>query len=84
MGTIDEDPEEAMARTADRKLSIACSGCSSLRPRSTLSASDIMFDLLVLLISTGMEKDRRRFWKQSRARAGSPRRSPSVRSPGWA
>jgi 5-methyltetrahydrofolate--homocysteine methyltransferase len=59
LGTIDEDPEEAMARTADRKLSIAQRMFKLATEKHGLSPSDIMFDPLVLPISTGMEKDRR-------------------------
>ncbi len=59
LGTIDEDPEEAMARTADRKLSIAQRMHKLATEQYGLDASDLMFDPLVLPISTGMEKDRR-------------------------
>ncbi len=59
LGTIDEDPEEAMARTADRKLSIAQRMYKLATERHGLDPSDLMFDPLVLPISTGMEKDRR-------------------------
>lgn len=59
LGTIDEDPEEAMARTADRKLSIASRMFKLATEKYGLKASDLMFDPLVLPISTGMEKDRR-------------------------
>lgn len=59
LGTIDEDPEEAMARTADRKLAIAQRMYQLATEKYGLAASDLMFDPLVLPISTGMEKDRR-------------------------
>lgn len=59
LGTIDEDPEEAMARTADRKLAIAKRMYKLATEKYGLKASDLMFDPLVLPISTGMEKDRR-------------------------
>ncbi len=59
LGTIDEDPEEAMARTADRKLSIAQRMFKLATEQHGLAPADIMFDPLVLPISTGMEKDRR-------------------------
>jgi 5-methyltetrahydrofolate--homocysteine methyltransferase len=59
LGTIDEDPEEAMARTADRKLAIAARMYKLATEKYGLKASDLMFDPLVLPISTGMEKDRR-------------------------
>lgn len=59
LGTIDEDPEEAMARTADRKLSIAKRMYDLAVNKYGLDPEDLMFDPLVLPISTGMEKDRR-------------------------
>ncbi len=59
LGTIDEDPEEAMARTAERKLSIAKRMHKMATEKYGLREEDLMFDPLVLPISTGMEKDRR-------------------------
>ena len=59
LGTIDEDPEEAMARTADRKLSIAGRMHDIAVNTHGLCEDDLMFDPLVLPISTGMDKDRR-------------------------
>ncbi|MEX2213390.1 MAG: methionine synthase, partial [Phycisphaeraceae bacterium] len=59
LGTIDEDPQEAMARTADRKESIAARMLDLATNKYGLSEEDIFFDPLVLPISTGMEKDRR-------------------------
>ena len=59
LGTIDEDPEEAMARTADRKLAIATRMYKLATEKYGLAPGDLMFDPLVLPISTGMEKDRR-------------------------
>jgi 5-methyltetrahydrofolate--homocysteine methyltransferase len=59
LGTIDEDPQEAMARTADRKLAIASRMFKLATEKYGLAAGDLMFDPLVLPISTGMEKDRR-------------------------
>jgi len=59
LGTIDEDPEEAMARTADRKLEIAVRMHKLATEKHGLDEADLMFDPLVLPISTGMEKDRR-------------------------
>ncbi|MEX0777697.1 MAG: methionine synthase [Phycisphaeraceae bacterium] len=59
LGTIDEDKEEAMARTADRKVSIARRMFKLATEKYGLAAHDILFDPLVLPISTGMEKDRR-------------------------
>ncbi len=59
LGTIDEDPEEAMARTADRKIEIAQRMFKLATEQHGLAPDDLMFDPLVLPISTGMEKDRR-------------------------
>ncbi|MBI1367950.1 MAG: methionine synthase [Planctomycetes bacterium] len=59
LGTIDEDPEEAMARTADRKISIAQRMFKLATEKYGLQPEDLMFDPLVLPISTGMDKDRR-------------------------
>ncbi|MFK7961332.1 MAG: methionine synthase [Phycisphaerales bacterium] len=59
LGTIDEDPEEAMARTAERKLSIAERMHDLATQTHGLDAADLFFDPLVLPVSTGMEKDRR-------------------------
>ncbi len=59
LGTIDEDPEEAMARTADRKIAIAERMFKLATEKYGLAACDLVFDPLVLPISTGMEKDRR-------------------------
>jgi 5-methyltetrahydrofolate--homocysteine methyltransferase len=58
-GTIDEDQQESMARTADRKLSIAERLYDVAVNQHGLAPEDILFDPLVLPISTGMEKDRR-------------------------
>lgn len=59
LGTIDEDPEEAMARTADRKLAIALRMHDLAVNKYGLPEEDLFFDPLVLPISTGMDKDRR-------------------------
>lgn len=59
LGTIDEDPEEAMARTADRKIAIAKRMYDLAVNKHGLDPQDLMFDPLVLPISTGMDKDRR-------------------------
>jgi len=59
LGTIDEDPEEAMARTADRKIAIAKRMYDLAVNTHGLKPQDLMFDPLVLPISTGMDKDRR-------------------------
>lgn len=58
-GTIDEDKKNAMARTADRKLSIAQRIRDLAVDKYGLHDEDLMFDPLVLPISTGIEEDRR-------------------------
>jgi 5-methyltetrahydrofolate--homocysteine methyltransferase len=58
-GTIDEDKVAAMARTADRKLSIARRIRDLAVGKYGLRDEDLMFDPLVLPISTGIEEDRR-------------------------
>jgi 5-methyltetrahydrofolate--homocysteine methyltransferase len=57
-GTIDEDKINAMARTADRKIAIA-KRTRDLAVKYGLKDEDILFDPLVLPISTGIEEDRR-------------------------
>ncbi|HMB94429.1 MAG TPA: homocysteine S-methyltransferase family protein, partial [Tepidisphaeraceae bacterium] len=57
-GTIDEDKINAMARTADRKISIA-KRIRDLAVKYGLRDEDILFDPLVLPISTGIEEDRK-------------------------
>jgi 5-methyltetrahydrofolate--homocysteine methyltransferase len=57
-GTIDEDKINAMARTAERKLSIA-TRIRDLAAKYGLRDQDILFDPLVLPVSTGIEEDRR-------------------------
>ncbi|MEO1008228.1 MAG: homocysteine S-methyltransferase family protein [Planctomycetota bacterium] len=59
IGTIDEDPEAAMARTADRKLAIATRAIERATQVHGLDQSDLFIDPLVLPISTGMDDDRR-------------------------
>jgi 5-methyltetrahydrofolate--homocysteine methyltransferase len=59
IGTIDEDPEAAMARTADRKLSIARRAIERATGVHGIAVEDIFIDPLVLPISTGMDTDRR-------------------------
>ena len=59
IGSIDEDKEASMARTADRKLSIAQRAFKRATEVHGLQPADLMFDPLVLPISTGMESDRR-------------------------
>ncbi len=58
-GTIDEDKQNAMARTAQRKLSIARRIHELAVDRHGMRSEDILFDPLVLPISTGIEEDRR-------------------------
>jgi 5-methyltetrahydrofolate--homocysteine methyltransferase len=58
-GTIDEDKLNAMARTADRKISIARRIRDLAVGKYGLRDEDLMFDPLVLPISTGIEEDRR-------------------------
>ena len=59
IGSIDEDKQASMARTADRKLSIAARAFERATEVFGLDAADILFDPLVLPISTGMESDRK-------------------------
>jgi 5-methyltetrahydrofolate--homocysteine methyltransferase len=59
LGTIDEDPGEAMAKTADRKLAIAERMYDLAVRTHGLRPEDIFFDALVLPITTGVEADRR-------------------------
>src|SRR5258705_7148257 len=58
-GTIDEDKQNAMARTAARKISIAKRIRDLAVDKYGLRDGDILFDPLVLPISTGIEEDRR-------------------------
>ena len=58
-GTIDEDKENAMARTRERKLAIATRIRDLATSQHGLSDEDLMFDPLVLPISTGIEEDRK-------------------------
>jgi 5-methyltetrahydrofolate--homocysteine methyltransferase len=58
-GTIDEDKLNAMARTAERKISIAKRIRDLAVNRFGLRNEDLLFDPLVLPISTGIEEDRR-------------------------
>ena len=59
IGTIDEDPEEAMARTAERKFDIARRAIGRATEVHGLAVEDIFIDPLVLPVSTGMDGDRR-------------------------
>ena len=58
-GTIDEDKQAAMARTADRKLEIAWRIRDLAVKKYGMRPQDLLFDPLVLPISTGIEEDRR-------------------------
>jgi 5-methyltetrahydrofolate--homocysteine methyltransferase len=57
--TIDENPQEAMAKTADRKLEIATRLHDLLTRRHGLAEEDILFDCLTFPITTGNAADRR-------------------------
>jgi len=59
IGTIDEDREAAMARTADRKLAIATRAIERATREHAIPIFDLFIDPLVLPISTGMNSDRR-------------------------
>ena len=58
-GTIDEDKIQAMGRTAERKISIARRIRDLAVKKFGLRDDDILFDPLVLPISTGIQEDRR-------------------------
>jgi len=59
VGTIDEDPQESMARTAERKLEITRRAIERATEYHGLAIQDIFIDPLVLPISTGMDSDRK-------------------------
>ena len=59
MGCIDEDPENAMARTEERKIGIAKRIRDLAVNKYGLRDCDLMYDPLVLPISTGLQEDRR-------------------------
>jgi 5-methyltetrahydrofolate--homocysteine methyltransferase len=59
IGSIDEDKEASMARTAPRKLAIARRAHERATQVHGLAEEDLLFDPLVLPVSTGMESDRR-------------------------
>jgi 5-methyltetrahydrofolate--homocysteine methyltransferase len=59
IGSIDEDKEAAMARTAVRKHAIAKRAFERATQKHGIPPADILFDPLVLPISTGMDEDRR-------------------------
>jgi 5-methyltetrahydrofolate--homocysteine methyltransferase len=58
-GTIDDDPQEAMGKTAARKVEIAKRIYDLAVKKHGLAPGDIMFDPLVLPVTTGVEADRR-------------------------
>ena len=58
-GTIDDDPDEAMAKTAERKLEVAERLHELVVDRGGIPEEDLMFDPLVLPVTTGVEADRR-------------------------
>ncbi len=57
--TIDEDPHEAMAKTADRKVTIATRLYDLLTGKYGLAPENIFFDCLTFPITTGNPEDRR-------------------------
>jgi len=57
--TIDEDPKEAMGKTADRKLEIATRLHDLLTRKYGIRPDDIFFDCLTFPITTGNAEDRR-------------------------
>ncbi|QDV90725.1 Methionine synthase [Phycisphaerae bacterium RAS2] len=57
--TIDEDPAEAMAKTADRKIEIAKRLHDLLTNKYGIAEEDILFDCLTFPVTTGTEADRR-------------------------
>ena len=59
LGTIDEDKQAGMAKTAERKVSIARRMFEIATRKCRFRPHDIFFDPLVLPISTGQEEDRR-------------------------
>ncbi len=56
--TIDEDPQEAMAKTADRKIEIASRIHDLLTKKHGIAEEDILFDCLTFPVTTGNEADR--------------------------
>jgi len=59
IGSIDEDKEASMARTAERKLAIAQRAYDRATTVYGIAPADLIFDPLVLPVSTGMASDRR-------------------------
>ncbi len=56
VGTIDEDPEQGMAITKERKLSIAERSYKLLTEKYGIAGEDIIFDPLVFPVGTGDEQ----------------------------
>ena len=59
IGSIDEDKENSMARTASKKLAVAERAHERATRVHGMDEADLLFDPLVLPVSTGMESDRR-------------------------
>lgn len=57
--TIDEDPQEAMAKIADRKIEIAARLHGLLTEKWNIPEEDIFFDCLTFPVTTGNSEDRR-------------------------
>ncbi len=57
--TIDDDPHEAMAKTAQRKLAVATRIHELLTDKYGVREEDIFFDCLTFPITTGSDEDRR-------------------------
>jgi 5-methyltetrahydrofolate--homocysteine methyltransferase len=57
--TIDDDPREAMAKTAERKLAVATRLHELLTRKYGIDEEDIFFDCLTFPITTGNPEDRR-------------------------
>jgi 5-methyltetrahydrofolate--homocysteine methyltransferase len=57
--TIDDDPREAMAKTAERKLAVATRLHELLTRKYGIHEEDILFDCLTFPITTGNPEDRR-------------------------
>ena len=74
--TIDEDPVEAMAKTADRKVEIASRLHDLLTSKYGVPEEDILFDCLTFPVTTGMEADRRLALETLEGIAGIRKRFP--------
>ena len=57
--TIDDDPDQPMAKTAERKLAVATRIHELLTNKYGIREEDIFFDCLTFPITTGNEPDRR-------------------------